>query len=526
MVWEIISDRISNYIQEKLREPYNIENALNPSQRQAIRRIWTASTSPRRVRRSQSRTIDSFLGTSGFRYVIDPLTHQQFSSYIIIGPPGTGKTTVIAFGALLYVSDPQYRTSGSPRVFLCTSSNYGADRIFEKILEILDLIGIRGWEIYIRRVIARSVAEEDISEPVRNHVIKPRPSINDDPRDHQEQLANSLIFVGTIYACNDLLRIQNSIRSQVVIFDEASQLTPPEMYLPISQNSSIRSFGLIGDDCQLPPIASLEPLTHSCLDYLRGLPEYENSRIPENRQTTLNIQYRMHPAIRDISSRFARRRIVIRDSETLREPSYLLQDYQGFEGNSFSMILDSIFNPYKTVVVIDTSNLGEVSLDTRVRSSRINIFEIEIVRGLSELLQSAFPNFEINNENLKIITPYKPQARRLSRSTGLNANTVDAFQGQEAQIVFYSLTFAEPDVKSRFMQNRHRILVGLSRAQKKLIVIGHQAAMNHPNFNYLRQNIFNYNYEETTEPNVPLGYDPVSHVFITKDFYEYLSTLT
>lgn len=522
MSWETISEGINNYIQEKLEEQSDVEYALNDSQRDAIRRIWAASTLPRRVNRTSPRsgTLDQFLDRDSF-FIINPRTRQQFSSFIIIGPPGTGKTTVIAYGALIYISNPRYRAS-SPRVFLCTSSNFGADRIFEKLIEILDLIGIHGWEIYIRRIIAQSVAEEDISQTVRNHIIRPRPVINEDPRDHQEQLNNALIFVGTIYACNDLLKLQRPIKSQTVLFDEASQLTPPEMYLPISQNTSIRSFGLIGDDCQLPPIASLEPLTHSCIDYLRGLPSYENSRIPENNQIILNIQYRMHPAIRDISSRFAQRRILIRDSESVRDPSYLLQDYQGFEGKSFSEILENIFNPQKTVVVIDTSALGDISLDTRIRSSRINLREIEIIRGLSTLIQRAFPNFEINSNSLKIVTPYKPQARRLRAITGLNANTVDAFQGQEAQIVFYSLTFAEPDVKSRFMQNQHRILVGLSRAQKKLFIIGHREAMNHPNFNYLRQNIFNYNYTETREPNINLGYDPVSKISITNDFYNYL----
>jgi len=524
MVWQTIRERINNFITEKLNEPIDIDYALNENQRLAIRKIWTASTLPRIVRRKTSgnRSMDDFLEPDSF-FMIEPPTRQQFSSYIIIGPPGTGKTTVIAYGALLYISNPQYRR-GRPRIFLCTSSNYGADRIFEKLIEIIDLIGVQGWEIYIRRVIAQSVAEEEISQAVRNHVIKPRPNISEDPRDHQEQLDNAMILVGTIYACNDLLSPRRA-SSQCVLFDEASQLTPPEMYLPISQNTSIRSFGLIGDDCQLPPIASLEPLTHSCIDYLRGLPSYENSRIPERNQITLSIQYRMHPAIRDISSRFARRTILIRDSESVRAPSHLLQNYQGFERQPHSKVLDEIFNPQKTVVVIDTSELGKSGLDTRIRGSRINLREIEIIRALSILIPRVFPDFEINNNSLKIVSPYKPQARRLRSITGLNANTVDAFQGQEAQLVFYSLTFAEPDVKSRFMQNQHRILVGLSRAQKKLIIIGHKEAMNHPNFNYLRQNIFNYEYLITREPNVNLGYDPVSHISINQDFYNYLSHL-
>ncbi|MHA1285241.1 MAG: DEAD/DEAH box helicase [Promethearchaeota archaeon] len=521
MSWENISEIIKNFIQNKLNEPINKENALNENQRRAIRMIWEASMRPRITRgRSQgSTTLFSFIRADPI-HLIDS-SNRQFSSYIIIGPPGTGKTTVIAYGALLYISNPRYRRS-RPRVFLCTSSNYGADRIFEKILEILHDIGVNGWEIFIRRIVAQSVEEDDISESVRNHIIRPRPSMHEDPRDHRLQLDNCLIFVGTIYACNDLLELRPNIRSQTVIFDEASQLTPPEMYLSISRNESIRSFGLVGDDCQLPPIASLEPLTYSCIDYLRGLPLFDNSRIPRRNQITLNIQYRMHPAIRDISSKFAKRNVIIEDSESVRSRTHLLQDYQGFEGFDFKNFLDDIFNPQKTVVVIDTSYLGEISLDTRERSSRVNRLEIDIINGLSLLFKTGFPNYEINDDNFKIVAPYKPQARELRNITGLNANTVDAFQGQEAEVVFYSLTFAEPDVKSRFMQNRHRLLVGLSRAQKKLIIIGNQSAMDRSYFEYLRNNIFNYNYNENIPPNVRLGYDPVSHISITSNFYDFL----
>lgn len=523
MSWDNISEIINNYMEEKLDESTDAENSLNNSQKQAIRRIWSASMFPRRGRRIRQGPIDSFIDNDGFAYIIEPATHQEYSSYIIIGPPGTGKTTVIGYGALYYATNPQYRTRGRPRVFLCTSSNYGADRIFEKLIELLNNMEIRGWEVFFRRILAQSVSEDDISESVRNHVIKPRPSMGEDPRTHQEQLRNTYIFVGTIYAIDDLLRSDINIKSQTVIFDEASQLSPPEMYLPIANNTSARSFGLIGDDCQLPPISSLDPLTRSCLDYMRGLPEYENSRI--HRQIILDIQYRMHPAIRDIASRFTRRPITIRDGPNVVLPSYLLQDYSGFEGHEFSNFLNDIFNPFKTVVIIDTSNLGDIGLDTRVGSSRINIPEIEIISGLTELLRTAYPNFEINRETLKIIAPYKPQARRIGRITGLNAATIDAFQGQEARIVFYSLTFADPDVRSRFAQNIHRIHVGLSRAQKKLIIIGNQQAMNQRYFEHLRHNIFNYNYDENVEPNIPLGYDPVSRVTINFNFYNYLQSI-
>ncbi len=528
-LWERVRAEISRLVHNKRNERDPQFNPLNRNQRRGIDWIWNASRFPERRTASDQETpsLLDFIEPErrNFQYLVSNPTHQEFSSYIIIGPPGTGKTTVISYGALLYVTDPQYLPNNdSMRVFLCTSTNFGANRIFQKIKEILDENNIQRWEYYFKRVIAQSLPEEDIPEDIRHCIIRSFPLNPNDLQVHRQRLNRIKIFVGTIYACNDLLQYDRTISCQTVIFDEASQLTPPQMYLPIAKNSAIRSLGLVGDNCQLPPISSLEPLTRSCIDYLIGLPRYHNSRIPRGRQITLNIQYRMHPAIRDISSRFAERGgTIIQDDISVINESYLLSGFQDFNRDiNFSEELNNIFHPRKTVVILDTSELGEISFDRRRSRSRINQAEANIVSNLVSYLQRAYPDFLISNENLKLIAPYKPQAELIHRMTGFNANTVDAFQGQEARVVFYSLTFAEPDITSRFAQNIHRIHVALSRAQKKLIIIGNRDALDQEYFNYLRQNIFSYHYDETLDINPRIGYNPVSRIPINPEFYEFL----
>ena len=526
-VWEYKRNEISRVVHNKLDERDPQKYPLNRAQRRAINWIWNASRFPERRNSTDhgSASIMDFITPErdNFQYILNNQTHQEFSSGIIIGHHGTIKKTVSSYGSLLYVTDPQYRSNQeSMRVFLCTSTNYGANRIFQKIKEILDENHLRNWEVYFKRVIAQSLPEEDIPEDIRHCIIRSFPSNPNDLQIHRQQLERIRIFVGTVYACNDLLQYSRRVTCQSVIFDEASQLTPPQMYLPIAKNTAIRSFGLVGDNCQLPPISSLEPLTRSSIDYLLGLPRFNNSRI--QRRITLDIQYRMHPAIRDISSRFAERGgEIIHDDESVVNESYLLSGFQDFDRKiPFDQDLNNIFHPRKTVVILDTSNLGDISLDSRRSRSRINQVEANIVSSLVTHLQSAYPDFLINNENLKLIAPYKSQAELIHRITGFNANTVDAFQGQEARVVFYSMTFAEPDITSRFAQNVHRIYVALSRAQKKLIVIGNRRALDQEYFHYLHQNIFDYEYNNTLEVNSDLGYDPVTKISIDPNFYEYL----
>ncbi|KAJ5713487.1 P-loop containing nucleoside triphosphate hydrolase protein [Penicillium malachiteum] len=86
---------------------------------------------------------------------------------------------------------------------------------------------------------------------------------------------------------------------------------------------------------------------------------------------------------------------------------------------------------------------------------------------------------QITSEDVLIVTPYKAQ-RDFIRGT-LHQNgvpyrdclIVDAPQGQEAPVVLFVRTKPESDpLKLGFLADKQRLNVGLSRAQKALVIIG------------------------------------------------------
>src|SRR4029079_15825360 len=77
---------------------------------------------------------------------------------------------------------------------------------------------------------------------------------------------------------------------EMAIVDEAGQLTEP---LTLGLIVRARRFVLIGDDRQLPPVVRTRSLSHSMFERLKrhGL------------VTMLDVQYRMHPEIMEVSNR-------------------------------------------------------------------------------------------------------------------------------------------------------------------------------------------------------------------------------
>jgi len=87
-------------------------------------------------------------------------------------------------------------------------------------------------------------------------------------------------------------------------------------------------------------------------------------------------------------------------------------------------------------------------------------------------------------EALAVITPYRGQVALLQTAlegTGVEVDTVDAFQGREAEVVLVSCVRSNPEGRLGFLTDLRRMNVALSRARRHLFLVGDSATLGrHP----------------------------------------------
>ncbi|MGZ5255917.1 MAG: C-terminal helicase domain-containing protein, partial [Flavitalea sp.] len=70
----------------------------------------------------------------------------------------------------------------------------------------------------------------------------------------------------------------------------------------------------------------------------------------------------------------------------------------------------------------------------------------------------------------------------LSTYSGITVNTIDRFQGQERDVIFISMTRSNTDNQIGFLSELRRMNVAMTRAKKKLVVIGDSGTLSQNKF--------------------------------------------
>ncbi|KAL3681980.1 hypothetical protein R1sor_000002 [Riccia sorocarpa] len=248
----------------------------------------------------------------------------------------------------------------------------------------------------------------------------------------------------------------------MVVIDEAAQASEVAVLPPLSLRAA--RCVLVGDPQQLP--ATVISRVADTMQYSRSLFErFQQAGCPA---ILLSVQYRMHPQIRDFPSRyFYQGRLV--DSESVRS-----RPDEAYHK-------DSLLQPYLFYDISHgrESHGGSVSYQNKLEAQ----VAVRLYRHLQEVVAAGgLPSVSVG-----MITPYKQQLRCLQTEfeavVGVNAeskavyiNTVDAFQGQERDVIMMSCVRASTHGVG-FVADIRRMNVALTRARRALWVIGNAAAL-------------------------------------------------
>lgn len=248
----------------------------------------------------------------------------------------------------------------------------------------------------------------------------------------------------------------------MVVIDEAAQASEVGVLPPLALGAA--RCVLVGDPQQLP--ATVISKAAGTLLYSRSL--FERFQLAGCPTLLLTLQYRMHPQIRDFPSRyFYQGRLTDSESVTTAPDEIYYKD--------------SVLKPYLFFNIShgrESHRGGSVSYE--------NIDEARFCVGLYMHLQRTLKSLGGGKVSVGVITPYKLQLKCLKMEFGnalgqdevkeIYINTVDAFQGQERDVIIMSCVRASSHGVG-FVADIRRMNVALTRAKRALWVMGNASAL-------------------------------------------------
>jgi predicted DNA helicase len=410
---------------------------------------------------------------------------------IVHGPPGTGKTTT------LVQAIKQMHASDRKQILVTAPSNTAVDLLSEKLAtEGLSVLRVGNPARVSERLMALTLdhkmqAHAGMKEmkklkkqanEFRNMAHKYKRNFGKAERDQRKALFDEARNIMKVverteqYIIDDLITRANIItatlvgtnhytvkhlRYHTVVIDEAGQALEPACWIPILKAEKVV---LAGDHFQLPPTIKSE---EAAAKGLRLTLLEKNVALHAAAVTLLEVQYRMHQQIMSYSSSvFYRNKL------------------QAHESVAHQLL----FPGDQPFLFIDTAGCGfdEKASGTSITNPEEAGFLLNhLTKLLSALRQQAgsdaFPT-------IAVISPYKQQIEVLKEAllqipalqsalAYISVNTIDSFQGQERDIVYISMTRSNSENIIGFLSDVRRMNVAMTRAKKKLVIIGDSSTL-------------------------------------------------
>lgn len=415
---------------------------------------------------------------------------------IVHGPPGTGKTTTLvqAIKALIQKDHKQ--------ILVTAPSNTAVDLLSEKLSEEgLNVLRVGNPARVSQRLMPLTLdskmSDHNSMKEIkrlrkqagefRNMAHKYKRNFGKAERDQRkalfdeakkimkevenlEQYITGNIIAGADVITATLVGSNNYIikdrRFHTVVIDEAGQALEPACWIPILKAQKLI---MAGDHLQLPPTIKSEEAARKGLN--NTLLEKCVTLHPEA-VVLLDEQYRMNELIMGYSSQVF---------------------YENKLKAHASVASCVLFSEDKALHFIDTAGCG---YDEKLEgTSTTNPEEAAfLLKHLSRFAEDLGKHYSMENfPSIAVISPYKRQIEILQEqlqhaavlkayNDKISVNTIDSFQGQERDVVYISMTRSNTDNKIGFLSDIRRMNVAMTRAKKKLVVIGDSATLSQLSF--------------------------------------------
>ncbi len=414
---------------------------------------------------------------------------QADDYFLLIGPPGTGKTSV----ALKSMVEEFYSEKGS-NILLLSYTNRAVDEICEMIESISCKPG------YIR------IGSTQSCEERYRHRLLQNVTASCSTRDMIRQTIESTrIFAGTTASVTGHAGLFKLKHFQAAIADEASQILEPQIIGILCAHNdagqcAIDKFILIGDHRQLPAVVLQTEKESKVTDsrlWETGLTDCRNSLFERLYRlqlkhpkkgilAMLSRQGRMHPDVGAFASRFfygGKLGIVPVKHQTAEIDFSLCPDKKTSSLQHFIARTRTGFFPSHTPPLTDPdkTNREEAGITA------------SIVQGIYRLCRMNRMPFRAK-ERIGIIVPFRNQAalvrHELTRlaipeTDEITIDTVERYQGSQRDIIIYSTVISRPyqldiisvPITDGALQIDRKLNVAITRAKKQLFVTGNPALL-------------------------------------------------
>ena len=427
---------------------------------------------------------------------------QAQDYFLLIGPPGTGKTSQ----ALQYLvreqlaekpkgqstnpNDHSPKVNGQSSILLLAYTNRAVDEICNMLSEHeLDYIRI-GNEYSCDPKYSDHLLQEVLDENTTLNSIK-------------STLSEAQIVVATTSTMNSRSALFNIKHFDLVIIDEASQILEPNIVGILTarqeEGRAIDRFILVGDHKQLPAVVQQQEgadveNTSSVLENIH-LSSCANSLFERLILTeraagrtdfigTLHKQGRMHPDIAD----FANRKFYAKEQLECVPLAHQLETELAYNEESEDA-LDNMLKAHR-MIFIPSMPCKQLNI-----SEKVNTDEARIIADLLRRLYRQMSKDFDPQKSVGVIVPYRNQIAMIRKEIerleipaleGISIDTVERYQGSQRDVILYSFT-----IQSRYQLDfltantfyeegqpiDRKLNVAITRARKQLILTGNESTL-------------------------------------------------